>query len=389
MSDGAAWFAPLGILSLACAALALCGVAFYLISLWSVRSYLRAPRPPLGFAPPVSILKPLRGADPDQYEAFRSHCLQEYAGEYELLFGVADAADPAVANVERLRQEFPQRRIELVLCPQVLGANRKVSSLIQMLPRARFEHLLINDSDIRVQPDYLARVLRFFSDAKVGMVTALYRPIPGRTLGSRLEALGISTEFMAGVLTARLIEGGVHFALGSTLAFPKAALAAIGGLETLVDYLADDFELGARISAAGFRVELADAVVENHIPGYSFAGFLHHQLRWGRSTRSSRPWGYSGLVLTFGFFWALLAALAARGAAWSLALLGVAAALRVAVALALGLPVLRDRYVLRDLWLLPLRDLMAVVIWVGSYTGSRVRWRGEEFILEKGKIRLA
>jgi ceramide glucosyltransferase len=371
------------------ATLALCGLGFYVISLWSVRSFLRAARPPLGHAPPVSILKPLRGSDPDQYAAFRSHCLQEYAGEYDLLFGVADPADPAVANVERLRAEFPQRRIELIVCPEILGTNRKVSSLIQMLPRARFEHVLINDSDIRVEPDYLARVLRLFSDDKVGMVTALYRPVPGRTLGSRLEALGISTEFMAGVLTARQVEGGVHFALGSTLAFTRHALAAIGGLEPLVDYLADDFELGARISRAGFRVELADTVVENHIPDYSLAAFLEHQLRWGRSTRSSRPWGYTGLALTFGSFWAVLAALAACGATWSLWLLLVAVVLRFAVALAVGLPVLRDRHVVRDLALVPLRDLMAVVIWVGSYTGSRVRWRGEEFILEKGKIRPA
>jgi len=371
----------------------LCGLGFYLIALWSARAFLRARRPPLGLAPPVSILKPLRGTDPAQFHAFESHCLQEYPGDYEILFGVADAFDPAVANVEALRREFPERRIELVICPEVLGTNRKVSSLIQMLPRARFDHILINDSDIRVERDYFARVLRHFSDPQVGMVTALYRPVPGRTLGSRLEALGISTEFMAGVLTARFVERGVHFALGSTLACTRTALAAIGGLQALVDYLADDFELGARISAAGYRVALADTVVENHIPDYSFRQFMEHQLRWGRSTRSSRPLGYSGLALTFGFFWALLVV----AMAWyfrthfllSVALLGLALAMRILVALVVGLPVLRDRYVLRDLWLLPLRDVMAFVIWVGSYTGSRIHWRGEEFVLEKGKIRLA
>ena len=371
------------------AALALCGIGFYAISLWSVRSFLRAPRPDFGHAPPVSLLKPLRGTDPDQYEAFRSHCLQQYAGEFELIFGVADASDPAVANVERLRREFPERRIELVVCSDALGANRKVSSLIQMLARARFDHVLINDSDIRVEPDYLARVLRHFADAKVGMVTALYRPVPGRTLGSKLEALGISTEFMAGVLTARHVEGGVHFALGSTLAFPRPALQAIGGLEILVDYLADDFELGARISAAGNRVEIADTVVENHIPDYSFRQFFDHQLRWGRSTRSSRPLGYTGLALTFGLFWSALLVVAARGAFWTWWVLAVASLLRAAVALVVGLAVLRDRYVLRDLWLLPLRELMAVAIWAGSYAGSRVHWRGEDFVLVKGKIRHA
>lgn len=385
-------------LQLALAALALCGIGFYLISLWSTRDFLRARRPPLGFAPPVSILKPLRGADPAQYQAFASHCTQQYEGDYELLFGVADAFDPAVANVEALRRDFPERSIELVICPEVLGTNLKVSSLIQMLPRARFEHIVINDSDIRVEHDYLARVMRHFDpavqkDDKAGMVTALYRPIPGRTLGSRLEALGISTEFMAGVLTARYIEKGVHFALGSTLAFPRQVLASIGGLEALADYLADDFELGARLAAAGHRVELADTVVENHIPDYTFGEFMDHQLRWGRSMRSSRPGGYTGLALSFGFFWALLGVFVAwffrSHFAGSLALLAAATALRILVALVVGLQVLRDRCVLRDLALLPLRDVLAFVIWVGSYTGSRIHWRGEDFVLEKGKIRLA
>lgn len=371
------------------ALLALCGIGFYAISLWSAQSFLRARRPAGAFAPPVSILKPLRGADPEQYAAFRSHCLQHYAAEYELIFGVADAADPAAAEVERLQQEFPRHNIRLVVCPQVLGANRKVSSLIQMLPHARHQHLIVNDSDIRVEPGYLERVLGLFADEQVGMVTALYRPVPGATIGSKLEALGISTEFMAGVLTARFLEGGVHFALGSTLAFSRASLAAIGGLETLVDYLADDFELGARISAAGFKVVIAGTVVENHIPDYSFGQFLDHQLRWGRSTRSSRPLGYTGLLLTLGVFWAALAVVAAMGAAWSWWLLAIAVALRVWVALLIGLRVLHDRYVVRDLWLLPLRELLAVLVWIGSYTGSRVIWRGEEFILDKGKLRPA
>jgi ceramide glucosyltransferase len=369
--------------------LTLCGVGFYVIALWSARVFLKEARPPLGFAPPVSILKPLRGSDPSQYSAFRSHCVQEYAGDHEIIFGVADAFDPAVANVELLRREFPDRRIELVICPEVLGANRKVSSLIQMLPHARFDHVVINDSDIRVERDYLARVMRFFLDEKVGMVTCLYRPVPGRTFGSKFEALGISTDFMAGVLTARQLEGGVHFALGSTLACPRKVLEEIGGLPSIVEYLADDFELGARISAAGYRVEIADTVVENHIPNYSFGDFFDHQLRWGRSTRSSRPWGYTGLALTFGFFWSLLLLIAAEGARWTWWVFLAVAFLRVAVALLIGWPVLRDRYVLRDILLLPARDVIQFLVWVGSYTGSRVHWRGEDFVLDKGKIRLA
>src|SRR5262249_49685026 len=161
---------------------------------------------------------------------------------------------PAAETVRRLAAEYPEHPVRLVLCPEVLGTNRKVSSLIGMLPEARYGHLLINDSDIGVPPDYLRRVMAEFGDPRVGMATALHRGLAGKALGSKLEAVGVSGEFMPGVLTARFSEGGVHFALGSTLALDRKALAAIGGLEPLLDYLADDFELGARVSRAGFKV---------------------------------------------------------------------------------------------------------------------------------------
>jgi ceramide glucosyltransferase len=318
----------------------------------------------------------------------RSHCLLDYP-DYEIIFGVADPEDPAVSLVERLIREFPDRAIRLVTCPQALGANRKVSNLIQMEPHARFEHLVINDSDIRVPASYLKKVMPPFADPRVGMVTCLYRAVAGRSLGSRLEALGISTDFFPGVLAALRLEGELRFALGSTLAFPRGVLAAIGGFEPLLDYLADDFELGCRVAAAGYQVVLADVVVETNLPNYSFGDFFAHQLRWGRSTRDSRPWGYSGVLLTQGLPWAFAALLASGGAAWGWALAGLVAALRVAVADAVGRGVLGDRFVWPRLWLLPLRDLVGMAVWIGSYTGRRVRWREEEFILEKGRLRPA
>ena len=340
------------------------------------------------FSPPVSILKPLRGTDPKAYESLRSHCLIEYP-EYEIIFGVADPEDAAVPLVEQLIREFPKRSIRLVVCPQVLGTNRKVSNLIQMVGHAHCEHLLVNDSDIRVPPDYLQRVMAPFADAQVGMVTCLYRGVAGRTLGSKIEALGISTDFFPGVLAALRLEGELRFALGSTLAFTRRALAAIDGFEPLLDYLADDFELGRRIAAAGLRVVLADVVVETNLPSYSFGDFFAHQLRWGRSTRDSRPWGYSGVLLTQGTPWALAALAASGGAAWGWALLCGVGVLRLAVADSVGRGVLRDRSLWASLWLLPLRDLLGLAVWVGSYTGRRVRWREEEFILEKGRLRPA
>jgi ceramide glucosyltransferase len=363
------------------------GCGYYALCLWSARDYLRSVRrqQPAAYTPPVSILKPLKGTDPGIYESFRSHCLQDYP-EYELIFGVSDPDDAAVELVRRLQQEFPERAIQLLVCPSVLGTNMKVGNLVQMLPRARFEHLIVNDSDIKVEPDYLRRVIAPFADERVGMVTCLYRGIAGHTLGSRLESLGISSDFSAGVLAARMLEG-IHFALGSTLAFPRRALEAIGGFEPLVDYLADDFELGARIAGAGFEVRLSDVVVDHHLPDYSLRSFLQHQLRWARSTRDARRWGYTGVVLTFGVPWATLAALLAWGQAWSLGLLALALALRIAMAVVVGSTVMRDPQVLRYSYLLPLRDFAALLVWIASYAGHTVSWRGDLFILENGKLR--
>jgi ceramide glucosyltransferase len=286
-------------------------------------------------------------------------------------------------------REFPGRSIKLIACPQVLGMNRKVSNLVQMLAHAQHDYTLVNDGDIRVPREYLRRVLAPFESDSVGLVTCLYRGIAAATLGSRLEALGISTDFSAGVLTARMLEGGIRFGLGSTLAFSRKALAAIGGLEPMLDYLADDYELGERIARAGLQVILADATVETLVPAYKFKDFLLHQMRWARSTRDSRPYGYAGLLLTFGLPWALLTALLARGAAWSWKLLLIAITVRIIMALTVGLGELRDRQVLRDLILLPLRDLIALGVWAASFAGHKVNWRGTYFILENGKLRPA
>ena len=369
--------------------LALCGIGFYLLCLFSARTFLRARKSDsTAFSPGVSILKPLRGVDPEMYESFRSHCALDYP-EYEIIFGVNDRDDPAVEAVQRLMAEFPRQRIQMVVCPQPLGNNRKVSNLVQMLALARYDHILINDSDIHVKPDYLRRVILPFARPEVGMVTCPYRGIAADTLGSKLESIGISTEFIAGVLVARQIEHGIHFALGSTLAVSRKALEAIGGLQPLVDYLADDFELGFRIAQSGFEVVLADVVVETHLPAYTFRQFFEHQLRWARSTRDSRRRGYLGLLLTFGLPWAIIAVPMAGGAWWSWAVLALAVALRLAVALQVGVGVVKDRAVVRNLWLLPLRDMVAFGVWFASYFDNKVQWRGETFVLENGKIRPA
>ncbi len=404
--------------------LAVAGMGYFLASLIAARLFLHERRRPLAqFAPDVSILKSLKGLDPGMLDAFRSHCRQSYAGEFELLFGVGSRDDPAAVAVDRLQNKFPERAIRLVECPQQLGTNGKVSTLAQLAAHARYDFLLINDSDIAVGPHYLQRVMACFAPADdspgaksgetsingvdgtakavpfqnasgrkdVGLVTALYR---GRAHGSilrdglpsRLEALGIATDFQAGVLLSKLVERGLHYGLGSTLAMRREALEKSGGLLPLVNHLADDYELGARIAQAGYRVELSGEVVETSVPAYGWRGFFDHQLRWLRTVRDARPAGYAGLIFTHGLGWALLNMLASGLSPVSLWLLGLSFFLRLAQAMTVGAEVLGDHYVLPNLWLLPVRDVIAMVLWVAGFAGDTIVWRGERFVLSHGKL---
>jgi ceramide glucosyltransferase len=368
---------------------------YYLLCLWTAarfareRKATREARSAEGhstlFLPPVSILKPLKGVDPEIYRSFRSHCLQDYP-DYEIIFGVSDPNDPAIESVKQLQAEFPDRRIQLVHCPKILGANVKVSNLAQMLAQARYDHLIVNDSDIRVEASYLRGVLRPLADSRVGVVTCLYRGVAAATLGSQLEELGISTDFCAGVLVARQVENGIRFGLGSTLAFRRAELEKIGGFLSFVDYLADDYEVGKRIANLGLTVELSDVVVETYLPAYTIREFFFHQLRWARGVRDARAGGYLGLVFTFGLTWSLLSVIASRAALWAWVALGITLVLRFAVAMVVGGSILEDRKGLKALWLLPLRDLIAVVVWVASLGGHTVTWRGDRFHLKGGKL---
>ena len=365
---------------------------YYLLCIWSASRFLHEREIAItdrlqqkDSVPPVSILKPLKGTDPEIYESFRSHCLQDYP-EFEIIFGVSEAADPVIESVRRLQREFPERRIQLVVCSEILGTNVKVSNLAQILPEARYDCLVVNDSDIRVEPDYLRRVIAPLADSSTGMVTCLYRGIAAPTLGSRLEALGISTDFAAGVLAAWQLEGGIRFGFGSTLAFRRSDLEKIGGFASILDYLADDYELGKRISDLGLHVKLADVVVETFLPAYAIRGFFAHQLRWARGVRDARAGGYLGLMFTFGIFWSVLAVVACRGSAWSWAVLAGALFLRYAVAWAVGAKILSDSQVRKYGWLIPLRDLIAVGVWIASLFGHTVIWRGEKFRLKNGKL---
>ncbi|WP_348263672.1 bacteriohopanetetrol glucosamine biosynthesis glycosyltransferase HpnI [Telmatobacter sp. DSM 110680] len=377
--------------------LAIAGMAYFVFAIVAARVFLSLRRTPLAaFAPGVSILKSLKGLDPGMLDAFRSHCGQTYTGEFELLFGVSSLDDPAVAAVHQLQSEFPDRSIQLIVCPARLGSNGKVSTLAQLVPYARHAFLLVNDSDITVSPHYLEQVMAHFAPLPqqpdheapkaVGLVTALYRGRAHGTLGSHLESLGIATDFMPSVLVARLIESGLRYGLGSTLAVSRESLEKIGGFETLVDHLADDYELGERIYKAGYRVALSSEVVETSVPAYAWNGFCDHQLRWLRTVRDARPGGYLGLLFTQGFTLAVLNILASGASPVSLWILALSFFLRLTLAMTVGAEVLGDHSVLPSLWLLPVRDLVATGLWVAGFAGNTIVWRGERFTVKRGKL---
>ncbi len=353
---------------------AIASIFYYVLCMWSAAAFLREQKTAGNRVYPTPTLP-----------GFRSHCVQDYP-EYEIIFGVSEADDPALELVKRLNQEFPQHAIRMMVCEQKLGANIKVSNLAQMAREAKYDILVVSDSDIRVPSDYLRRVVAPLSDSNVGLVTCLYRGVASGTLGSRLESLGISTDFIPGVLAARAIEGGIRFGLGSTLAFRRQELQAVGGFESFADYLADDYELGKRIAVLGKEVKISDVIVETFLPRYEMSEFLQHQLRWARTVRDARPWGYAGLGLTFGLPWALLAVAATYGASWTWGLLIAGLAMRLGVTFAVGRRVLRDRQAITMLPLLPLRDIVALLVWTVSFVGHTVVWRGDRFELKKGKL---
>ena len=373
------------------------GIGYFLVAILAARLVLHERRAPLAaYAPGVSILKSLKGVDPGMLDAFRSHCRQAYRGDFELLFGIANLDEPAAGVVHELQREFPDLTIRLIECPHKLGANGKVSTLAQVVPHARHEFLLINDSDITVSERYLERVMALFSPVsaegksavpEVGLVTALYRGRAHGTLPSRFESLGISTDFIAGVLVSKMIEGGMHYGLGSTLAVRRTALAKIGGLEALADHLADDYELGVRVARAGYRIALTREAVQTSVPAYTWRGFLDHQLRWHRTVRDARPGGYAGLIFTAGLGWALANVIASGLSPLSLWLLAMAFLLRLTMAMTVGAAVVGDHQVLDSLWLLPLRDVVAVGLWLAGFAGDTIVWRGERFELKGGKLR--
>jgi len=353
------------------------------ITLYWGRSFFGLRRELPEFTPAVSILKPVKGVDGDSFENFASFCRQDYP-LFQIVFAVASPADPVIPVIERLMAAYPAVDIALVVDGAVHGANYKVCNLMHANALAKHPFLIVCDSDVRVAEGYLRAVCAPFADPEVGLVTSLYRSSGAEGVGCAIEALGFPCEMIPNVVAALKLEG-LSFGLGASMAVRRRALERIGGFAALVDYLADDYQLGNMIFRAGFRLELSPFYVESVMRrGETVSEVLERQLRWGRTMRVSRPGGYLGSGLTLPFPGALLALVVSGFSREGVAAAGLLYLVRVAVSLIYSREFLRDRLLPRWLWLLPLRDALSFGVWALSLFGNRITWRGHLFHLTRG-----
>jgi ceramide glucosyltransferase len=364
---------------LLCAAAGYEAMALLAVLVWT----WRRTRVPAGVpAQAVTLLKPLCGAEPGLYENLRSFCLQDYP-QYQIVFGIQDEKDPALAVVARLIREFPAVPIDVVVNPQQHGSNRKISSLINMVPRASHDILMIADSDALVGPDYLASMVAPLADPGVGLVTCVYRGMPTSKVWSRLGAMYVNEWYMPSVLLAWLF-GHREYASGLTLCLRRDTLQAIGGLRRLSNHLADDYELGALVRAAGLRIALSAYVPRTEHSEPSLDQLVDHETRWMRTIRVLRPKSFRFLFLSFCLPLALVGLVMSEelpaAAPIGTALFLTALCTRLAL---FSIPKWSSRdFSLRDLWLLPARDLLLCWVWMRALRSSRVTWRGNEFAVD-------
>ncbi len=338
--------------------------------------------PEIEFLPPITILKPVCGLDGDDYLNFASFCMQNYP-KFQLIFAVRDPNDPAIAVILQVMSDFPQLDLEIVQSNRLIGTNLKISNLANALPQAKYEILVLADSDVRVDSKYLRTLVKPLAKPEVGAVTCLYRPVVTGWVAT-LEAIGISTDYLASVLVANKLEG-IKFALGTTIAIRQDVLAEIGGFAAIAEYLADDYQIGYLTAKAGYEVVLSNYIIDHLITTHNFRDLLNRQLRWAYCTKVSRPWSYLALFFTQGTVTSLIFGLIYGGWAWA----GVAVTwiLRFILAWLVGVWGLKDPKLAKSFWLVPIRDGLSFGIWVLSWFSNSMDWRGQKFSLSAaGKL---
>ncbi len=358
-----------------CACLAAVGVAYTLAAgLLAARFVSRRVRTANTF-PAVTIVKPLHGVHPGLGEALARFCEQDYPGDVQILFGVQDAKDPAIAVVEALRSARPNADIQLVVDPRLYGANRKASNLINIAARARHGLLIVSDADIWVEPDYLRRVVAAMSAPGVGAVSCLYVGGAGRGLWARLAAMAIDYHFMPGAVVGKAL-GLAQPCFGSTIAISTRVLAEIGGFAAFADHLADDYEIGRAVRARGYRIAIPPMIVSHYCCEESGAELLGHELRWGRTVRQISPAGYAGSLITYPAPLAMMAAALTGLPTWSLVLLSVSLASRVLLKVCVDAATGGRA---GPWWLIPLRDVLSFGVFLASFVVNTIGWQGRRF----------
>lgn len=360
---------------------------YYLLVLYSSWRFFRNSKarvlPNSDFTPPVSNLKPVRGLDPEAYENFASYCRQDYP-DYELIFCVSDKNDESVPVLERLMRDFPERRIRVLYGSGRDAINDKVAKLVRMVNEAQNEVLVINDSDVRVEPNYLRTVVAPLRSSKVGCVTCLYVSTQDKTLTQQLQSVGMISDFYPGILVARQLDG-VKFALGQTIVTTRAHLAGFGGYKAIENRPADDLLVGRLIAEQGYEVELLPYAVET-VPDYdSLRELFVKRLRWMTVMRHMRPWGHLGLVFTQGLPWSLAVA-ATQSAALGLAYLGTYAAFRLLTTWLIGVWGLKQAGLWKKMPLIVVWDATAFVIWLLTFGRKSIRWRNVDYRIREGML---
>jgi ceramide glucosyltransferase len=361
---------------------------YYLIALFSSWQFFRSGAPGTAgnqnFTPPVSNLKPIRGLDPDAYENFASFCKQDYP-DYELLFCVGEEDDPSVPILQKLARDFPERRIRVLIGSGGTGSNNKVVKLARLVSEAQHDIVVISDSDVRVRPDYLRTVVAPLADPKVGAVTCFYVPIEDKTFTDSLQTIGMFSDFYAGILVARQLDG-VKFALGPTIATTRSGLAGFGGYEAIENRPADDLLVGRLIAEQGYEVELLPYTILTVADYGSMRDLLHKRLRWIVVMRHLRPWGHFGLVLTQGLPWSLTAIAMHPSGGVAFGYLGAYLFLRFAMTWMVGIWGLKHDVLWRKLALIPMWDALAFGIWLTSFARNSIRWRDAEYYIRDGRL---
>jgi ceramide glucosyltransferase len=357
-------------------------VVLCLLAVWRFRN--NPPHPPRhSFSqwPPVTILKPVCGLEKDQRDSLRSACLQDYP-EFQVVFSAQDPADPVIPLLKEIQREFGPERVSIVIENLRVGPNGKINNLAGAFPHARNDILVISDSDVRLRPDYLKAIVAPLADPEVGFVCTLYKAVSAQRWFEKMELLTFNVDFIPSVVFA-YVSGASKFCLGSSVALRRSSLKEMGGLETLADYLAEDYEMGRRLWVSGRKMVLVPYLVDIVVDIRDLSHWWNHQVCWDQKTRSAKAAGFFATIVTRSVPFAFLFAAFRMGDAMGLAILGAVLALRLATAAGILGWGLRDRQGLNSLAVLPLRDIAALASWVLAFTKKTVTWRGSEFILTR------